>query len=106
MRAWPLTRAARRGVGALAALGAFASPAAAAPQGAPPQAPLNAPAPDDPLTLWYRQPAKAWTEALPVGNGHLGAMDFGGVQTERLQLNEMTLWEGNPGDRNARSAAT
>lgn len=46
------------------------------------------------LQLWYRQPAKQWVEALPVGNGRLGAMVFGGVTSERLQLNEDTLWEG------------
>jgi alpha-L-fucosidase 2 len=54
--------------------------------------------PDNPLTLWYRQPAKNWTEALPVGNGRLGAMVFGGVGRERLQLNEDTLWAGGPYD--------
>jgi alpha-L-fucosidase 2 len=47
-----------------------------------------------PLKLWYRQPAAQWVEALPVGNGRLGAMVFGGVATERLQLNEDTLWSG------------
>lgn len=46
------------------------------------------------LKLWYRQPATQWVEALPVGNGRLGAMVFGGVATERLQLNEDTLWSG------------
>ncbi len=46
--------------------------------------------------LWYRQPAKLWTEALPVGNGRIGAMVFGGVSEERLQLNEDTLWAGGP----------
>jgi alpha-L-fucosidase 2 len=51
-----------------------------------------------PLTLWYRQPAKVWTEALPVGNGRLGAMVFGGVGREQLQLNEGTLWAGGPYD--------
>jgi alpha-L-fucosidase 2 len=50
------------------------------------------------LKLWYRQPAKVWTEALPVGNGRLGAMVFGGVQKERLQLNEVSLWSGSPQD--------
>lgn len=49
-------------------------------------------------TLWYRQPATLWTEALPVGNGRLGAMVFGGVARERLQLNEATLWSGGPYD--------
>lgn len=46
-------------------------------------------------TLWYRNPAKAWTEALPVGNGSLGAMVFGGVEHERIQLNEHSLWSGH-----------
>ena len=48
------------------------------------------------LELWYEAPAKVWTEALPVGNGRLGAMVFGGVSGERLQLNEDTLWAGSP----------
>lgn len=51
-----------------------------------------------PLRLWYRQPARAWVEALPVGNGRLGAMIFGHVHQERLQLNEDTLWSGGPRD--------
>ncbi len=50
--------------------------------------------------LWYRQPAREWVEALPVGNGRLGAMVFGGLQTERLQLNEESLWAGEPIDNN------
>lgn len=50
------------------------------------------------LSLWYRQPAKVWTEALPVGNGRLGAMVFGGVASERIQLNEKNLWSGGPQD--------
>ena len=50
--------------------------------------------------LWYRQPAKVWEEALPIGNGHLGAMIFGGVADERMQLNENTLWDGHPLDPN------
>src|SRR5678815_4904511 len=49
-------------------------------------------------TLWYRQPAAKWEEALPVGNGRLGAMVFGGVEQERLQLNEDSLWSGAPQD--------
>jgi len=52
------------------------------------------------LILWYRQPAKEWTEALPVGNGRLGGMVFGGVERERIQLNEETLWDGGPHDTN------
>ncbi|PNQ02466.1 glycoside hydrolase N-terminal domain-containing protein [Sphingobium sp. SA916] len=57
-----------------------------------------APGAQHPLTLWYRQPAATWTEALPIGNGRLGAMVFGGVARERLQLNEGTLWAGQPYD--------
>ncbi len=49
-----------------------------------------------PLTLWYRQPATVWTEALAVGNGRLGGMVFGGVAKEQVQLNEDTLWSGGP----------
>ncbi len=48
------------------------------------------------LELWYRQPAAVWTEALPIGNGRLGAMVFGGVGEELLQLNESTFWSGGP----------
>ena len=51
------------------------------------------------LKLWYDKPAGQWTEALPVGNGRLGAMVYGTVQTERLQLNEDTVWAGHPVDR-------
>lgn len=47
-------------------------------------------------TLWYDRPATNWTEALPVGNGRLGGMVFGGVETERIQLNEDTVWAGPP----------
>ena len=47
-------------------------------------------------TLWYSAPANTWVEALPVGNGRLGAMVFGGIAEERLQLNEDTLWSGGP----------
>ena len=48
------------------------------------------------LSLWYEQPARAWTDALPVGNGRLGAMVFGGIETERIQLNEESVWAGPP----------
>jgi alpha-L-fucosidase 2 len=54
-----------------------------------------APAPD-PLLLTYPKPADAWTEGLAVGNGRLGAMVFGQPQTDRLQLNEITVWSGGP----------
>ena len=56
----------------------------------------EAQAPDSPWSLWYRQPAANWNEALPVGNGHLGAMVFGGITTERIQFNEHTVWTGRP----------
>src|SRR5690349_7960209 len=49
--------------------------------------------------LWYRAPAANWNEALPVGNGRLGAMVFGGVVDERLQLNEDSVWAGQKLDR-------
>ena len=52
------------------------------------------------MKLWYRQPAVKWEEALPIGNGRLGAMVFGGVQEERLQINEDTIWAGEKRDRN------
>ncbi|HTE20203.1 MAG TPA: glycoside hydrolase N-terminal domain-containing protein [Armatimonadota bacterium] len=55
--------------------------------------------------LWYRRPAGRWLEALPVGNGRLAAMVFGGVQQERLQLNEGTLWAGGPHDYSHPDAA-
>ncbi len=49
--------------------------------------------------LWYQQPAASWNEALPLGNGRLGAMVFGGVARERIQLNEESVWDGYPRDR-------
>jgi alpha-L-fucosidase 2 len=49
-----------------------------------------------PLKLWYKQPATQWEEALPIGNGPLAAMIFGGVTTEQIQFNEETLWTGEP----------
>ncbi|MDD9269253.1 glycoside hydrolase family 95 protein [Paenibacillus sp. GCM10023248] len=48
------------------------------------------------LRLWYRKPAKQWTEALPVGNGRLGGMIFGQVMEEKIQLNEDSIWYGGP----------
>ncbi|MGJ7029728.1 glycoside hydrolase family 95 protein [Niabella hirudinis] len=50
--------------------------------------------------LWFRQSARVWEEALPLGNGRLGAMVFGGVADERIQLNEHTLWDGYRVDPN------
>jgi alpha-L-fucosidase 2 len=55
--------------------------------------------PTDPSqTLWYDEPAEVWTEALPVGNGRLGAMIYGGTKEETIQFNEETLWTGQPHD--------
>lgn len=50
------------------------------------------------LALWFNQPAANWNEALPIGNGRLGAMIFGGVERERLQLNEESVWTGKDFD--------
>ena len=50
--------------------------------------------------MWFRQPANDWNSAIPVGNGRLGAMIFGGVDTEHLQLNDDSLWYGGARDRN------
>lgn len=55
---------------------------------------------DESLLLWYDRPANEWTDALPIGNGRLGAMIFGGPAIERLQLNEDTLYGGAPYDPN------
>src|SRR5262245_55475279 len=60
---------------------------------------------NNPNVLWYRQPAASWNEALPIGNGRLGAMVFGGVRSERIQLNEDTIWAGEKRDRNNPEAA-
>lgn len=54
--------------------------------------------------LWYRQPAQAWENALPIGNGRLGAMVFGQVRDERWQLNEDSIWYGGPRDRTPKNA--
>ncbi len=56
------------------------------------------------LTLWYKQPAKVWNEALPVGNGRLGAMVFGDPWHERIQINEESIWAGCPVNNNNPSA--
>ena len=54
---------------------------------------------DSGLRLWYPDPAADWLEALPIGNGRLGAMVFGGTDREQLQLNEDTVWAGGPYDQ-------
>lgn len=55
--------------------------------------------------LWYNQAAVKWTDALPIGNGRLGAMVFGGIEKDRIQFNEETLWTGGPRDYNHKGAA-
>ena len=54
--------------------------------------------------LWYSRPATSWLEALPIGNSHLGAMVFGGTDSEELQLNEETFWSGSPHNNNSPEA--
>jgi alpha-L-fucosidase 2 len=56
------------------------------------------------LKLWYNKPAAKWTEALPIGNGRLGAMIFGGIEQDRIQFNEETLWTGEPREYNKQGA--
>ncbi len=51
-----------------------------------------------PLELWYDRPSEKWTDALPIGNGHMGAMVFGRTDTERVQFNEDTVWAAGPKD--------
>lgn len=52
------------------------------------------------LRLWYKRPAAVWDEALPIGNGRLGGMVFGKIKNEQIQLNEDSIWYGDPVDRN------
>ncbi len=58
------------------------------------------------MKLWYNKPAENWEEALPLGNGRLGGMVFGNVYSERIQLNEDSVWYGGPMDRNNPDAAS
>jgi alpha-L-fucosidase 2 len=58
--------------------------------------PLKAQTPPSRMKIWFNRPAETWNDALPVGNGRLGAMVFGGVEKERLQLNEESVWTGAP----------
>ncbi len=60
------------------------------------EAKINEPLHEDDLKLWYTQPANKWVEALPVGNGRLGAMVYGDPVQETIQLNESTIWAGQP----------
>ena len=79
-------------VGSLLAVGLVFCLAGSAP--ATPQASSAPPAPG--VKLWYTHPAEKWENALPVGNGRLGAMVFGRTDEERIQLNEETYWSGGP----------
>ena len=59
---------------------------------------------DNDQRLWYDAPATVWLEALPVGNSRMGAMVFGGTETEQIQLNEETFWSGGPHNNNSTSS--
>ncbi|MGP3979698.1 glycoside hydrolase family 95 protein [Streptomyces sp. KR80] len=88
--------ACRRLLSVLAALAIVGGALAAS--GRPEEA--QAAAPGEAMTLWYDEPATNWErQALPIGNGALGAMVFGGTGTEHLQFNEKTLWTGGPGSK-------
>ncbi|ASW55360.1 glycoside hydrolase N-terminal domain-containing protein [Plantactinospora sp. KBS50] len=89
----------RRGIAALTALAAAAFGLPASASGTVPTGrPAPPPSASDGMTLWYDEPATDWeSQALPIGNGALGAMVFGDVAAEQLQFNEKTLWTGGPG---------
>ncbi len=57
------------------------------------------------LMLWYEKPASKWEEALPIGNGRIGAMIYGGIAEEHIQFNEETLWTGRPHDYSNKGAS-
>jgi len=86
--------------------------AGAAKKGAAPAAPAGpevkltgqADPPAGRLSVWLRQPAAKWDQGLPIGNGRLGAMILGGVVSERIQINEDTLWAGGPYDPSSAEA--
>ena len=59
---------------------------------------------DNTERLWYDAPASIWLEALPIGNSHLGAMVYGGTQTDEIQLNEETFWSGGPHNNNSKTS--
>jgi len=101
LKATAAAAAAGTGTGAFAGMSSDA--AAAAPPGTAASTPsvsrgAGDGAAPEPLRLWYRRPAMQWVEALPLGNGRLGAMVWGGGKYERLQLNEDTLYAGGPYD--------
>ena len=57
---------------------------------------LNARSEQPVLKLWYKQAADEWMKSTPIGNGRLGAMIFGGINNDRIALNEITMWAGQP----------
>jgi len=59
---------------------------------------------DNDQRMWYDHPATCWLEAVPLGNSRMGAMVFGGTQTEEIQLNEETFWSGGPHDNNSKTS--
>ena len=59
---------------------------------------------DNSCRLWYNVPAKHWLEALPIGNSHLGAMVYGGILDENIQLTEETFWSGGPHSNNSQKS--
>ncbi|HWI59650.1 MAG TPA: glycoside hydrolase N-terminal domain-containing protein, partial [Bacillota bacterium] len=65
-----------------------------------PAAPSSLQPPDEPMSVWFDQPAATFHESCVLGNGRLGAMDLGGVNRERIVLNESSLWSGGPYDGN------
>ncbi|MBN2474592.1 MAG: glycoside hydrolase family 95 protein [Pirellulales bacterium] len=77
---------------------------AAAPEAAADATAREAGPPEGDWVLWYAQPARNWHEAVPLGNGRLGGMVFGGTDRERIQLNEDTVWAGHPIDRDRKGA--
>ncbi|MHC4327384.1 MAG: glycoside hydrolase N-terminal domain-containing protein, partial [Planctomycetota bacterium] len=59
---------------------------------------------DSATILWYETPARHFTQSLPLGNGRLGMMIFGGVKEDRIVLNEESVWSGSPSDNNRPNA--
>src|SRR5665647_120448 len=58
--------------------------------------PIKGQTPPSGMKIWFNRPAETWNDALPIGNGRLGAMVFGGIEKDRIQLNEESVWTGAP----------